>query len=159
MIVALFFVFFLCRWRYPGLTHWYPLQFESSQYWQNGCAITKVIGLSWWNLSSQWLACEGRERTDTGSVCVCVSSIRCLVWMKRNGRKHGRKIKNEHIERKMLRRKNQLSVDENIWEALFVFEKLKLEGLHQRDLLSGMKNQNVWLESWEPLSGIWCDRD
>ena len=45
--------------------------------------------------------------------------------MKINGRKYGIRIKNENIERKILRRKNQLSVDENIWEALFVFEKIE----------------------------------
>ena len=50
------------------------------------------------------------------------------------------KEKKENIERKMLKRKNQLSVDENIWEALSSLKKLKHEGLHQRDLLSGMKN-------------------
>ena len=48
-----------------------------------------------------------------GRVCVCViNSLSCLNEKK--WRKTWKKIKNENIERKMLRRKNQLSVDENI---------------------------------------------
>ena len=36
--------------------------------------------------------------------------------------------KKENIERKMVRRKNQLSVDENICDTLFVFEKIEARG-------------------------------
>ena len=54
---------------------------------------------------------------EAGYVCVClcvciINSLSCLNEKK--WKKTWKKIKNENIDRKMLRRKNQLSVDENI---------------------------------------------
>ena len=45
------------------------------------------------------------------NVCVCVCVINSLSCL---NEKNGRQYENENIDRKMLRRKNQLSVDENI---------------------------------------------
>ena len=87
-------------------------------------------------------ACECRN-----FVCVCVSSIHCLVWQewKKIWKKfNSRKYQNENIKRNMLRRTDQISADENIWEAFFSsLKKLRHDGLHLRDLLSGMNNRHV----------------
>ena len=61
-------------------------------------------------------------------VCVCVSSIHCLIRSKNTKKRNGetkRKLENENKDRKMLKRKSYLSVGENVCEALFVFEKLE----------------------------------
>ena len=71
-------------------------------------------------------------------VCLCVCIINSLSCLnEKKWKKTWKKIKNENIDRKMLRRKNQLSVDENIWEALFVFEIIEAR----------------WAASMEPVFG------
>ena len=67
---------------------------------------------------------EGRERVCVtyyalrahvgACVYVCVCVINALSCLNEKKWKKTWKKKNENIERKMLRRKNQLSVDENI---------------------------------------------
>ena len=58
--------------------------------------------------------------------------------------RNSRKYQNENIQQNMLRRTDQISADENIWEAFFSsLKKLRHDGLHLRDLLSGMNNRHV----------------
>ena len=53
----------------------------------------------------------------------------------------------------MLRRKNQLSVDENIWEALFVFEKIEARGAASTGPAFG--NEESTCLTWELRASVW----
>ena len=52
-------------------------------------------------------------------------------------------IKNENIERKCLDGKINYPLMKTFEMHYSSLKKLRHDGLHQRDLLSGMKNQNV----------------
>ena len=53
----------------------------------------------------------------------------------------------------MLRRKNQLSVDENIWEAFFVFEKIEARGAASTGPAFG--NEELKCLTWELRVSVW----
>ena len=89
-------------------------------------------------------------------LCVCVSSIQCLnlyekkgIWKLKNGNKiekcRNEKLFDSPLMKTFGKHRSSLKISRH-------------SKLHRRNLLSELKNQNVWHENCKPLPGICYDQ-